>query len=43
MALCVWDEETYKEAPTAYIREADLRRKVDSFVLEWGKELVSMM
>lgn len=43
MALCVWDEETYKQAPTAYIREPHLRQKVDDFVADWGRVLVSMM
>ncbi len=43
MALCVWDDETYSAAPTVYIRESDLRRKVDDFVHNWGEMLASMM
>ena len=43
MALCVWDDETYSAAPTAYIRESDLKQKIDDFVRDWGELLASKM
>ena len=43
LALCVWDEQTYREAPTAYICESEMRAVVREFVSKWGNTLASMI
>ena len=38
-ALCVWDDETHRAAPSAYIREPEMRKLTEAFIDKWGRAL----
>jgi len=43
IARCVWDDQTYSEAPDDYIKESTLKMAVKDFISMWGGELARHM
>jgi hypothetical protein len=39
IALCVWDDQTYNDAPDIYIKEPEMKTEVENFISDWGKVL----